>query len=105
MATAPTRYNDGRRGNAMRLGFLLLGFCALAHGQEPSWDIFKNEKETRRPARGDEFDMALGLKGCAGFLLAPNVGASAAHCRKSSQTRVKSGQALRDGGDFDGKIG
>lgn len=66
-------------------------------------DIFTNEGETRRPAEDQEFEIALGLNGCAGELIAPNVGLSAAHCKMTG--RLKSGVALRDQLGNDGTIG
>jgi len=66
-------------------------------------DIFTNTTQTRRPAVNEDFEMALGLGGCAGFLLGPNIGGSAAHCKKSGT--LKSGMALRDSLPDDGRIG
>lgn len=66
-------------------------------------DVFSNANQTRRPAQNDEFLAALDVRGCAGFLLGPNIGGSAAHCRSSGP--IKSGIAMRDGLPADGQIG
>lgn len=49
-----------------------------------------------------EFEIALGLGGCAGSLIGPNIGLSAAHCRKTGA--ISSGMALKRGGQPDGRI-
>ncbi len=50
----------------------------------------------------EEHTIALKLKGCAGFLIAPTAGASAAHCQQSG--KLKSGIALWKGLPSDGQI-
>ncbi len=90
--------------------FRLLAFsvvCVLSFGPRPlsgaDRDIFTNEKETRRPAQDREFEIALGINGCAGSLIGPNIGLSAAHCKMSGP--IKSGMALKRGLPADGRIG
>ncbi|MCB0416847.1 MAG: hypothetical protein KDD39_04300 [Bdellovibrionales bacterium] len=79
-------------------------FClARASARDGQRDIYSNSNLTRRPAEGEEFNFVLSLGGCSGFILAPNVGGSAAHCRKSGS--IKSGVALREGRPSDGTIG
>ncbi len=85
-----------------KFGWILLLTSQFALAQ--ARDIYTNDDETRRPAVNEEFDMALELKGCTGYLIAPNVGASAAHCR-GIPTSLRSGVALKYGQAFDGKIG
>lgn len=76
--------------------------CTYAYSSTDR-DIYNNSNLTRRPAEGEEFNFALYLGGCSGFILAPNVGGSAAHCRQSGA--LKSGVALREGRPSDGSIG
>ncbi len=75
---------------------------AFLFGGSDVRDIYQNQSETRRKALDSEFEMALDLGGCAGVLIAPTTGLSAAHCKKSGA--VRSGIALRDGAVPDGTI-
>jgi len=70
--------------------------CLSLQASETSRDIFTNTGQTRRQAQGAEFDIALGLNGCAGVLIGPTIGLSAAHCQNVPKN-IKSGIALRDG--------
>jgi V8-like Glu-specific endopeptidase len=68
-------------------------------------DIFTNTNKTRRIANSKESAQAIEVgSGCAGFLLAPNVGMSAAHCTRAGD-EIRSSVALRDDLPADGKVG
>lgn len=77
-------------------------FVSIWASAESARDIFNNTNETRRKALDSEHEMVIGLGGCSGFLLAPNIGGSAAHCQKTGA--IKSGIAIRDGKGNDGSI-
>lgn len=88
--------------------WLLIGLVSviqsrLAFADSPLDDIFMNERETRRYATFSEHSYALKLNGCAGFLIGPKIGASAAHCYQTGE--ITSGPAMRTGKTPDGKIG
>lgn len=88
----------------LRLFVVAVLFLAIQVMASPKQgrDIFTNEGQTRRLAANDEFEVALGLGGCAGSLIAPGVGISAAHCQRTGG--IKSGIALRDNLANDGTI-
>lgn len=69
-----------------------------------SRDIFTNSSSTRRVATTAEAALAIQVgSGCAGFLIGPNIGMSAAHCVQAG-TDVRSSVALARDLPADGRI-